>query len=162
MWQKRGDELRHLVARSGDHLQCPFQCDLCVFRTLRGADPGRTPTDKALLRCIRRINLDALWAREPGTVAATRTGMLREIELSESLLLSPPYPALGPFPLQDTQGYGVAIQMVLASLRTGHHASYLQFDTIRQYRSVHANVHRASAGGSGRATVLIDGEGVSR
>jgi hypothetical protein len=73
VWNKRGDELRYLVARSGDHLQCPFQCDLCIFRTLKGEDSvGRRISDCMLKRCIRRINLDALWARDPKTVYKER------------------------------------------------------------------------------------------
>lgn len=44
-WHKRGDELQYIVAREGDHLQYPFQCDLCVFHTLRGGDPGQNPSD---------------------------------------------------------------------------------------------------------------------
>ena len=155
-WCKRGDELRYLVARNGDHLQCPFQCDLCVFRSLRGSDPTRSPSDKMLQKCIRRINLDALWAREPGTVQSTHSTVLRGIALCATVQTSPPYPALGPYPFRDTQGYTVAIQMVLASIKTGHHADYLQFDTIRQFRTAVANVHQALAGANSKVTVWID------
>ena len=156
VWHKRGDELRYLVARSGDHLQCPFQCDLCIFRTLKGMEPGRQLADRALQRCIRRINLDALWARDPKTVASTRNATTRGIALSMTVGIAPPYPNLGTFPLQDTQGFGVAVQMVLASLNKGTYADYCQFDSIRGYRTAHANVYRASATGSGRTMVMID------
>ena len=138
VWHKRGDELRYIVARSGDHLLCPFQCDLCVFRTLKGTDPTRRPSDKALLCCIRRVNLDALWAREPQTVSSTRNAVTRGIQLSTNLGLNPPYPNLGPYPFQDTQGYGVAVQMVSALLGKGKYADYIQFDSIRVYRTAHA------------------------
>ena len=161
-WSKRGDELRYLVARDGDHLQCPFQCDLCVFRTLRGEEPGQGASDRLLQRCIRRINLDALWAREPGTVQATRTSMLRGIALSAMVKLEPPYPALGPYSILDTQGYGIAVQMVLASTKPGRHADYQQFDTIRQYRTAFANIHRALVIGSGKSTVWIDDKGLTK
>jgi hypothetical protein len=115
-----------------------------------------------LLKCIRRINLDALWAREPGTVQSTRTAVVRGVALSAIVQIEPPYPELGPFPFQDTQGYNIAIQMVLASLNPGHHAEFLQFDTIRQFRSAFANVHRASAVASGKATVWIDDKGLTK
>lgn len=161
-WCKRGDELRYLVARDGDHLQCPFQCDLCVFRTLRGSDPARCPSDQLLQRCIRRVNLDALWAREPGTVQATRSTVLRGLALCATVQTDPPYPTLGPFPFKDTQGYTVAIQMVLASVKPGHHADYLQFDTIRQFRTAMANVNRASAAANTKITVWIDDKGLTK
>jgi hypothetical protein len=144
-WCKRGYELRYLVARDGDHLQCPFQCDLCVFRTLRGSDKGSTPADHLLLRCICRVNLDSLWAREPGTVQSTCSSITRGIDLCATVHIDPPYPLLGPFDdVQDTQGFAVAIQMVLASLKKGKHADHLQWATIRQYRTALSNVHRAS------------------
>jgi len=161
-WCKRGDELRYLVARDGDHLQCPFQCDLCVFRTLRGEDPGRNPSDRILLKCIRRINLDALWAREPGTVQSTRTSLVRGIALCATVMMKPPYPVLGPFHVSDTQGYGVAVQMVLASTKAGRHADYLQFDTMRQYRTAFANVYRASVVGSSKTMAWIDDKGLTK
>ena len=161
-WCKRGDELHFLVARDGDHLQCPFQCDLCIFHTLRGEDPGRNTSDRVLLKCIRRINLDALWAREPGTVQSARTALVRGIALCATVMTQPPYPLLGPFPFSDTHGYGVAIQMVLASAKPGRHADYLQFDTIRQYRTAFANLHRASLMGSSRTTAWIDDKGLTK
>ena len=161
-WRKRGDELRYLVAKDGDHLQSPFQCDLCIFRTLRGGDPGSTPADRLLLRCIRRVNLDSLWAREPGTVQSTRSSIARGIELCVTVQIDPPYPLLGPFDIEDTQGYAVAIQMVLASLKKGKHADYLQWATIRQYRTALANVHRASVPGLKKTTVWVDEKGGSK
>jgi hypothetical protein len=60
------------------------------------------------------------------------------------------------------QGYAVAIQMVLASVKPGHHAEYLQFDTIRQFRMAVANVNRASAEANARVTVWIDDKGLTK
>jgi hypothetical protein len=103
-------------------LQCPFQCNL------------------------RRINLDALWERDPKTVALTRNATTRGIALSMTVGIAPLYPNLGTFPLQDTQCFGVAVQMVfLASLNKGTYADYCQFNSIWGYMTAHANVHRASA-----------------
>jgi hypothetical protein len=59
---------RFKLARDGDHLMWPFQCDDCHFQNLKGA----SDTDGVLLLCIRRANLDALWAREPATVHSDR------------------------------------------------------------------------------------------
>ena len=100
-----------------------------------------------------------MWAREPGTVQSTQSSVVRGIELCTSVSIKPPYPNLGPFTFEDTQGYAVAIQMVLASLKKGKHADYLQWATIRQYRSALANVHRASATGIKKTTVWVDEKG---
>jgi hypothetical protein len=35
-----GQEQRYLEARGGDHLMCPFECDGCLFRKLRGRGPS--------------------------------------------------------------------------------------------------------------------------
>jgi hypothetical protein len=45
VWHKREDDLHYLVAGSAEHLQCPFQCSLCIFRTLKGMEPGRQLAD---------------------------------------------------------------------------------------------------------------------
>jgi hypothetical protein len=52
--------------------------------------------------------------------------------------------------------------MVLASIKPGHHSDYLQFDTIRQFRTAFANVHRASATASGRVSVWVDDKGLTK
>jgi hypothetical protein len=76
--------------------------------------------------------------------------------------LTPPYPQLGPFPFEDTQGYGAAIQMLLASLNQGKYAAYCQFDSIRGDRMAHVNVHRASVAGSGHSVVLLNQDSSGR
>ena len=65
----RRDELRYMVARDGDSMVCPFQCELCHFRNIQHRDPlPDEPRDDVLLATMRRANLDAFWARESGTV----------------------------------------------------------------------------------------------
>jgi hypothetical protein len=53
---------RFRVGRDGDHWICPFQCDLCHFQNVQRRPPGCDPRDEYFLLCIRRANLDALWA----------------------------------------------------------------------------------------------------
>jgi hypothetical protein len=66
------DERRFTIARDGDFLLTPFQCDFCHFRNLLEHDPiGDLPQDVGLLKLVRRANLVALWSREPGTVNST-------------------------------------------------------------------------------------------
>jgi hypothetical protein len=49
------DRNRFGVARPGDHLFCPFQCELCHFHNLQGRSPmegaGKLG-DKELLKCL--------------------------------------------------------------------------------------------------------------
>jgi hypothetical protein len=68
------DKDRFLTARNGDHFMCQFQCDTCQFRNLleRDPDPLTFGTDGMMMRCVRRANLDAFWARESTTVEGTR------------------------------------------------------------------------------------------
>jgi len=67
-WRPESDLQRYTQARDGDHLLLPFQCDLCVFRNLTCRNPHANSPDDFLLCCIRRVNLDAMWGREPSTV----------------------------------------------------------------------------------------------
>ncbi len=62
---------RYRWGRDGDHLMgVPFECDLCSFRNVCGRQPVfQNRKDQFTLTCIRRIQLDVMWAREPHTVA---------------------------------------------------------------------------------------------
>jgi hypothetical protein len=72
------EQHHHLQARNGDHLLTLFQCDLCTFQNLTLHNPiMNSPKDDLLLYCLRRVNLDATWGREPATVAATLHGALQ-------------------------------------------------------------------------------------
>jgi hypothetical protein len=95
-------------------------------------------------------------------VQATHSSMIRGIALCAMVKTVPPYPALGPYPGLDAQGYGVAVQMVLASTKPGQHGDYLQFDTIQQYHMEFANVHRALVVGSAKTLVWIDDKGLTK
>lgn len=106
--------------------------------------------DDKLMCFIRRINLDALWSRETSTVLANARGLRTGLELLEGFDVGMTvYPGLGPFPTEDSLGYGVAIQMLEYSLRSGRYANYMQFETIRKLRSCFSNVFHASAIGGG-------------
>ena len=56
-----GDERRFRVARDGDFLPTPFQCDICHFRNIQGRDPSCLDVkDVRLLQDIRHANINAL------------------------------------------------------------------------------------------------------
>ena len=66
------DNQRHLMTQDMDHLLALFQCDLYHLINITNRDTGQTLADIKLIVSIGRSNLDALWAREQGTVAAIR------------------------------------------------------------------------------------------
>jgi hypothetical protein len=69
--QHAEEENRFLIACSSGNLVMPFQCDICHFVNIMGGPLDGLASDKRMLKCIRRANLDAFWSREPGTVRDT-------------------------------------------------------------------------------------------
>jgi hypothetical protein len=142
-----GDELRFRGARDGDHLMCPFQCDLCHFRNIQRRNPvPGLPKDKLLLQCtIQRASVDAFWSREASTVNANARGAKRLQEIGVSLGILAVCPPMGPFALEDTAGMAMAVSILLRSLYPGRTEDTIQFSTARYLRSVFSNVYHASA-----------------
>ena len=59
--------------------------------------------------------------------------------------MEPNLPRIGPMPLDDACGYGVAFSMLVHSLNPGRHSSeYTQYDTIRKQRSAYSNLYMIS------------------
>ena len=153
------EEQRFRQARNGDHLMISFQCDLCHFRNIQGRDPMGSVTDDNLMTCIRRANLDAFWAREPGTVSANLYDARRSVTTQVDCLgiISGGFRPLGPFPLRDTCGMIPAATMLMRSLDAGRNDKTVQFGTIRKVRSTFTNLHNASVNGMGSSTLMGDG-----
>ena len=134
-------------ARDGDHIITPFECDLCVFRKLRGVDPSLdSHSDCLLLGCIRRANLDAFWSRSTLTVNRNKGLVEQQLKLSRMLGLNGPFIHEGPMPYFDHCGFEIAVSILLKSRdTTGRHSSkHVQFDTIRKLRSCYGNQVRAA------------------
>jgi hypothetical protein len=70
------------------------------------------------------------------------------VDLLRTFGISPQYPPLGPFPLDDPLGYGVAIAMLLKSLEPGRYNTYQQFATICKLCAGFHNVYMSSSVGS--------------
>lgn len=145
-----------LIARNGDHLMTPFCCDLCIFRILRGTNPRPDKeSDKFLLACIRRINLDAFWSRSTGTVKENARRAKEILRLSAAVNIPDPFDYGGPFPFFDFAGFGVAITIVMKSRQPGRNdASHTQYSTIRHLKGVYGNFVRASPSQSSVAISL--------
>ena len=152
-------------ARNGDHILTPFECDLCIFRKLRKVNPDyNNYSDKLLLGCIRRANLDAFWSRSSSTVQRNRSLIDQQLNLSSRLGLVGPYVHEGPMPQHDHCGFEIAVSMLLKSKdHTGRHSKqYLQFDTIRKLRSAYGNQVRSSPQSNREKLSLVDEKGYYR
>ena len=139
--QKEPNGRDFLEARNGDHALCPFECDTCIFRKLRGTSPKLSSSqDKLLLVMIRRMNLDAFWARARSTVNQNTRRINQTLGFSEALGLKGPFDHSGPYPFFDHCGYEIAACILMHSRRPGRHDStHTQYETIRKLRSTYSS-----------------------
>ena len=132
------------VARPGDAVMVPFQCDLCHFRNVMGRNPllGNRADDESLW-LIRRANLDAFWSRTSNTVATNLRNLQSFKQLGGQLGLNL-LPETGPFALRDEFGMGIAMIVLKKSLQPGRNGKFVQFNTVRRLRTAYGNFWRAS------------------
>jgi hypothetical protein len=130
-------------ARAGDHIICPFQCDLCHIRNIKGRDP-RGLVDEATAALVRQANLDAFWSRAKGTVAKHRTEVRYELKYNKELDYSS-FPALGPYALGDDRGMRQAVGLLRRTKEPGKaKGSTIKYATARGVRSTHSEVWKTS------------------
>jgi hypothetical protein len=150
MFSEEQDSERFNVGVEGAHLLVCFQCDLCIFRNLFFRNPKPVTSDKESMMIIRRMNLDLIWSREPSTILNNRRSVAKIIKNCTSFGFEPQLPSLGPCPLRDSMGFGLAFSMLVHSRRPGKHSKmYTQFATIRQQRAAFTNLYMASGEASG-------------
>lgn len=120
-WEDRHrDPTAYLRARDGDHLHVSFECDLCVFRKLKGRNPASSDSlDSKLLQIIHRMLLDAFWILSEKIVAALFRNVRMQINMSSQLGLEGPFEQTSTLPQFDHCGYEAAIGMLLYSTRSG-------------------------------------------
>lgn len=119
-WWHEDYEACYRVGQNGNHLVTVFQCDTCIFINLACWLPlSHSPCNNLTICCIRQANLDSMWGREMSTVRSTAQLVQKTVTLSAGLGIEPEYPALGPFPVSDQLGYGVAVALLLKSLEPG-------------------------------------------
>lgn len=154
---------RFMVARNGDMWMAPFQCDYCWFININGREHVEgSLVDGRTLDYIRRINLDILWSREPGTVANNLREINKMRKLSQELNIPPWEPVMGPWPVRDEVGFRIAMCMLRASQKEGRNdKTYVQFDSVRKLRSAASNAYENSAGGNGHVLVFRGEKGKS-
>ena len=140
-----GEENDYLSARPGDHLFCPFECDGCAFFRLKRRLPDpKSRVDSLLQVFIRRANLDAFWSRRPGTVEGMRRLFFAQAEVGDFFGFEM-FDRIGPFPHDYDSGMRSAIGSLWQSQRPGRHEEKQKYSSIRKVRSLHTNLHNASA-----------------
>jgi len=148
-------------ARPGDHLICPFQCDLCHFRNITKCDPiGSILSDLRLMRSIRRANLDAFWARATSTVASNLQEIKRQV-ISDESYYGVPYPfeshlPRGPFPVEDSWGMMGACSFLRRSLDVGRNSETVQYATVRRQQAAISNYAHTTPRGMAWAALSSD------
>jgi hypothetical protein len=140
-----GEELDYLSARPGDHLFCPFECDGCSFYRLKQRLPDpKSRIDSLLQIYLRRANLDAFWSRRPGTVEGMRRLFFAQAEVGD-LFGFEMFDRIGPFPHDYDSGIRSAIGTLWQSQKAGRHEEKQKYSSVRKVRSLHTNLHNASA-----------------
>ena len=152
---------RYRFGRDGDHLMgVPFECDLCSFRNVSGRQPVfGDRRDQFTLTCIRRVQLDVMWAREPHTVSSNWSRTKADYQMvMNNLSVSPEtlLPHLGNAELRDRVGMGAALATLVTSLRAGRNSTNIQVDTMRKTRTWISNAHDAGQEYSCESVVGLD------
>ena len=143
----------------GAHLCSPFQCELCWFRNLEGKDPVPGVHDQAIA-LIRRSNLDNMAGRAPSTIRGHLMETLSMVQNFESAGLTLPLQPLGPLPLGDFVGMGIAIGMQLKSITAkGKIVANPQYATVRGVRGTASLNWQASPYGVGVGSSFAKGKG---
>jgi hypothetical protein len=138
----------------------PFECNLCSFRNVCGRHPVfMNKKDQYTLTCIRRVQLDVMWAREPHTVASNWARVKADYQMvvgNISVLLKTPLPCLGCAEVKDRVGIAAALATSVMSLRPGRNSVNIQWDTMRKTRTWISNAHDAGREYSCETIVGLD------
>ena len=142
------EDERFKVARAGDHLMIPFQCELCHFRNILSRNPDRhDANDLEILDTMRRANLDSFWSRETSTVSSNLREARRMEKMTRRLGMPAITPHMGPWELEDNLGMKAAMAVLDRSLDKGVYEDTVQWDTFRRAMSTVTNISQAAVGG---------------
>lgn len=146
VWETQVERGKFVEGINGAFLVVPFQCDFCWFHNIKHCEPNMSSfSDKRLLNYIRRVNLDLIWSRAPGTHASTKTGVMNMIKSWKELGIEPPLSELGPHPVDDRVGFQLALAEVRYSQNQGiNDRGHLQYDSVRKLRTAFSHLHEGS------------------
>ncbi|EJK47337.1 hypothetical protein THAOC_33949 [Thalassiosira oceanica] len=112
------------------------------------------PKDAMTLITIRRASLDALWAREPGTVQGNLSRAVRDHREAAAVcsLERGELPYLPSPELKDRVGMTSAVYVLQASRRAGQYVRNVQYETVRKSATWIGNMYEAGAAYTGAPT----------
>ena len=136
----------YLVARPGDWIVAPFQCEVCWFVNVYNRRPTSTLADKVAVDTIRRANLDMFWSRASSTLRSIMSNIKHTITRSKAAGRRVALEDMEPWPIGDSSGMGTALLMLEKSVEPGKNSdAYMQFSTVRKIRSARASVYAATS-----------------
>lgn len=140
VWKKKAEIDRYQKGVNGAFLLVPFQCDTCWFINFKKEELNLSShSDTMLPGYIRRVNLDIIWSRAPGTIGNVKSGINNLIQCWKEIGLAVDLPKVGPWPVGDLVGFGVALAQLRYSQRKGkNRKTHIQFDSIPKLRSAYA------------------------
>ena len=145
-WHNDAKRIEELTSATGAHgvQACqPFQCPVCWMRNLEGREPG--PGDEAYMRTIKRATLDAICGVSRSTVAAHRGRIGQLVKNAERIGKTPTLEPRGPFPLKDSLGMGLAVDIIQKSIHAkGYNEPVVQTGVLRQLRSTYTKNYESS------------------
>ena len=134
-----------MVARNGDWIFIPYQCETCWFLNMFNTKPiPRRQDDKRMLSLIKRVNFDMFGSREASTVQGNLSKVKVIVERLEGRKGFIPLSEFTEWKVEDMLGMGIAITMLEKSLEKGRLSYYMQFDSCWTLRSAASNVYMAS------------------
>ncbi len=119
----------------------------------RDPKPESSRQDAMMLRCIRRANLDTFWSRETTTVHGQGRILKQMAAKAASVGMTDPSPDLDPYPVENFQGMGIAVCILMKSLDPGRNEKFVQYGSAKKMRSAFANLRQASLEGRKDAVV---------
>ena len=111
-----------MVAREGDHLIAPFECDMHIFVKLKNRYPiAQSNEDKKLASCIRRIHLYGFWSKAPTTASNNLRLAKKLVNLPKTVGLNSHFLSHGPLLNSDHCSYQIPISMLSISTKPGRY-----------------------------------------
>ena len=118
---------------------------MCHFLFIQKSDPVSGTSDDPLKVCIRRANLDALWAREPRIVYENLRERYRALTGVARLRTKDSHPfARGPFPVKVAMGMAMACTVQEQSLDPGKNSERIKYDSLCKQRALTSNYVHSS------------------
>lgn len=105
-----------------------------------------TPADNMSLAFIRRVNFDMIRSREPKTIEGYRSAYNKAVKADAYLRLEPSFSIQGPWKIEDTMGFQVALEMSVVSRWKGQYYDDMQNnDTICTIQTLYSHLFESSS-----------------